>query len=48
MLVKSVDFLVQLWLVLGRVAEGAGVVKSGEKEAQERRYCSLTLPERKL
>jgi len=30
--------------ILGEVAEGAGIVQSGEEEAQGRRYCTLQLP----
>ena len=34
--------------VLWGAAEGAGIVQPGEEEAQERPYCSVQLPERKL
>ena len=34
--------------VLWGVAEGAGIVQSGEKEAQGKPYGSLQLPERRL
>jgi len=34
--------------ILCRVAEGAGVVQSGEEEAQGRPHCCLQLPERRL
>ena len=34
--------------VLWGVAEGTGIVQSGEEEAQGRPHCSLQLPERRL
>lgn len=34
--------------VLGGTAEGTGIGWFGEEEAQERAYCSLQLPARKL
>jgi len=34
--------------VLGGAAEGAGIVRSGEEEAQGRPYCSLQIPQRRL